>query len=1128
MGKPMPTLRVVTVLALAGLSLGASAQDAGTDDSAAQDSAAQDSAAQDAPATPPAVDASQVVAADLAELTSFRQSVDRYNERMLQFDQDARDYLGSIESEERARLETEYGDQISALDDSLDELRSSAIEKFEAFLRKYPNNPDTAHAMFRLGDLYYEQSETRFLVDSQEYERLMADFDFDSAVDIPPEPQKDYSQSIALYRRIVSDYPDYRYRDGALYMLGFCLARSGSFGYDEEESRDVFQSLVDNYPGSRFAAAAHLRLGEYYFDYNQIEQAIVHYKEVIRLSGTEGDLYDEGLYKLAWSYYKISDYDQALTLFTQLLDWSAQNFERTGYEAATAPEAIEYSAISFSDLSNAQGGTPLEAAQAFYQQVGERDFEKDVYVRLASVLTDQALFADAIDVYRYLQDRWPDDPENPTHQWRIAQIDYLLEQEGDAQAAIQQLTETYGDDSTWWIANRNDPEAQTVARNYIEKSLAAVATGYHNDALETGDPAEFAKAAELYGQYLRKFPFAEDYYEIQWYRADTLMKTQQYAAAETEYLQLLKAKGHPYRDGALWNLMQVRKLRLEARYKTFDKRPEDAVEDHRVTLANGKERVIWKLSDDYLAFIDSATQLLEANITDPDFREAVDNNRVPLKYMIAQIYYHHGDYDKARPRLQDLIDHYPTWDEAAYAASMMINSYQDEGNLQKVQMLAATYAGKPLGGGVKKRDEFANIAEQAAFNLAEQLIEVDRVKAAEAFEQFMRDYPHSKYVTDAHYNAANSYQIAGRADDANRLFKQYIDNIESGVYPQDERSRALYFRIAGNYADVLDLQNAIRYYEALFQRFPDYQDSSSALYNAAFLRIGLGDHRGAATSFERYSKLTPTPADAEQVIFAAGSEWEKVSSDDAISFYRRYISQYPDANPDHVVEARYRIATLMEQSGSARQVDKAWADLADSYARLALGGQVGPRGRHYAGMAEVRNIEANFDSFVIAEFGKNEEKNVKLILETKPAELKALDDRVSALINDYADFDSSSAGLYFLGRAYLRYADLLFEAPPPKGLDEEAQDIYYEEIDKRRIPVEDKGRLRLEANVQKATQAKRWNEWITKTLDVLADRFPGDFAREKEELRAETDSSMAPRAGPMDIRPPPAEAAGEE
>jgi hypothetical protein len=137
------------------------------------------------------------------------------------------------------------------------------------------------------------------------------------------------------------------------------------------------------------------------------------------------------------------------------------------------------------------------------------------------------------------------------------------------------------------------------------------------------------------------------------------------------------------------------------------------------------------------------------------------------------------------------------------------------------------------------------------------------------------------------------------------------------------------------------------------------------------------------------------------------------------------------------------------------------------------------------------------------------------------AELAAIEEHATRLVNTYADFDGSAAALYFVGRAYLRYSDMLYEAPPPRGLDQEGLDIYNEEIDKRRIPVEDKGRARLEANLQKARDAKQWNEWVSRTVDLLADRFPSDFAKEKQELRGTSDSAFVPRGGPMGFRPKP-------
>ena len=128
----------------------------------------------------------------------------------------------------------------------------------------------------------------------------------------------------------------------------------------------MFQGLVDRFADSRFAPVAHLRIGEYYFDYNKLDEAIPNYRRVVELEGPEGSLYDEGLYKLAWSHYKKSEYGDALVLLNQLLEWSEANFARTGRKSSMAPEAVDYTAISFSDLADRESVSPLAIAQRFY------------------------------------------------------------------------------------------------------------------------------------------------------------------------------------------------------------------------------------------------------------------------------------------------------------------------------------------------------------------------------------------------------------------------------------------------------------------------------------------------------------------------------------------------------------------------------------------------------------------------------------------------------------------------------------------------------------------------------------------------------------------------------------------
>ena len=1100
------------------------------------------------------VERTERTAGDVAE---FQAVLERYSSRMGEFQGEARSIVDLQEAEERGQLDSGYGALISELNEQDLALREMAVKRFEAFLEKYPRSAHTPHVMFRLAELYFEDSEEAWFTADREFQLAMerlGDGDLDA---LPEEPAKNYARSIALYKRIIADYPDYEYLDGTYYMLGFCSSEPASAQFDEAQGLAYFQELVNKFPESEFAAAAHLRVGEYHFDYNDLEQAVANYQRVVELEGREGNLYDEGLYKLAWSRYKQSDYEEALSLLTELLDWSTNvNMARTGKESPMAPEAIEYTAISFSDVADRTGQNPVNVAKDFYGRIGTREFEPKVFKRLADVLKQQARFDEAIQAYTYLQDTWPNDPENPDYQWTIAQLHMskVPPSVDAAQEAITALTDRYNEESSWFRENRANPDALAKARGYIEQSLAAVAVTNHTRAIESGKPEDFAKAADYYREYLTKFPFASDYYEIEWYLADTLLKAGRLDEAASEYEQLLKGGEHNYRQGALWLLMQVRRQQIIDRYGAFDKVPEGAIVEKQVETPSGRKRDVYTVGSDFAQFIEVCDALVAADFgaaaaeveaqisaskdekeqdrlqTELDniraYAEALEQFRPALAYLPAQILYYHGHFDEARLRFEDIIAKFPRDDNAAYSARLMVDSFTADGDLQNVRKYSSIYAGMRLG----KSDDalsgdmiFKDLQEGATFKLAEEYIKQgDREAAADAFLAFMKEFPNSQYRKDALYNAANSYEILGRVEDSIRLFEQYVNE-----FPTDERSRPLFFRIATNYATALELEKAVQYYQNLYDNTKgkgiEFADAPNALYNAGFLRIGLGQYQTAARTFEQYARENPDRDDAEKVMFQAGELWERVGPDQAIKFYReRYLRAYPTEEPDHVMEAYNRIAQLTEDSGAKpRQVDAAWQDLAQAYARLSTAGEIGPRGRHYAAHAEFRNLQADFESFKQISFTSNDDKNAELLLETKKSQLTEIEGRANRMITTFQDFDYSSAALFINGSAYLEYADMLFRAPPPKGLDEDELMLYQEAIDELRIPVEDKGRARLQTNLDKARSEKLWSPWLTKTLEALNTRYPAEFTLEKDELRGAGDSYSVPMSGPISLRGAP-------
>ncbi len=1067
------------------------------------------------------------------QVVAFKSTVKRFSDRMREFDDEARSIIERRERDERETLNAGYRGPVDALREEEVALRSNAVARLEEFLVRYPRSSHTAHAMFLLGDLYYEEQEEAFADASEAFEKMFSgDVDLSS---MPEAPMRDHGRAVRLFEGIAQSFPDYTNTDGALYMLGFIYQRDETLQGDEDKGRDSYLRLVENYPDSEFAASAHMALGEHYFDNHNIAKAIENYGRVVDLHAPEGQHYENGLYKLAWSHYKLSNYDTALDLLAKLLDWSEEKFMRTGKRSATAPEAVEYTAISLSDISDNTGGDPIDIAKAFYSRIGERVYEPDVYERLADVLMQQTRYRDAIRVYDSMLQRWPNEPKNPTYLWTVASLYRSLDvPDIDAsESAITKLNDLFNRDSAWAHANRNNPDALAVADGYIEQSLAQVAIVTHNKAAEAGDQALYSRAADLYTQYLNKFPFAKDYYEIQWYLADTLLKSGRLKEAGVEYVQLLKGKDHPYRDGSMWNLMNVRRKVLVDAYGKIESLPENAVEVERKTSETGQEWSVYALSPEHEAFIESADMLVDAEFQDADYGASLDDARPALLYIPGQIYYYHGRLEEARERLHEVIKRYPGKDEAAFAASLIVDSWQDEGDLAKVRMWAGKFARMSLGAteaAQAKNLNFTNLEEGAAFKMAAQYIEDGkREEAAEAFLAFMTDFPNSQHIKKAHYNAANNFEIIGALERANGLFKDYIDRIESGTYEADDQAWPIYERIAHNYASALELDEAVRYFEMLYQRSGSaakpYENAPAALYNAGFLRIGLGDNRGAAENLEKYAEENRDQLDAESAMWSAADQWKLVSTDEAKRFYERYLQSWGGTNPDHAIASYYELAKIAEEAGDPRASD-AWARVLESYNEFAPGGQLGPLGVHYAAAAAYRPVAAAFAEFQQYEFTSDDNKNATLINEIKKPALYALETQCLELIKAFPDFDYSSAALYTLGASYLSFAKMLFEVPEPADMDEEMLDMYYEALDELRIPVEDKGKARLQAVLEKAEGAKRWSDWTTKTVDFLAQSFPSEFAREVPEIRGVGDSTLLPMAGPMSPVSAVAEPAG--
>jgi len=132
--------------------------------------------------------------------------------------------------EKRRRILSALDREIATETKSLKAARVEAIQRLEVFVQKYSGEnahpQSTPDAMFRLAALY-EEKEREF---SDEVEVGPGE----------PPPDPDLSKAIALYKRIVVDFPNYKELAGVFYYLGHAYNDIGRL----EESQQGWRSLV--------------------------------------------------------------------------------------------------------------------------------------------------------------------------------------------------------------------------------------------------------------------------------------------------------------------------------------------------------------------------------------------------------------------------------------------------------------------------------------------------------------------------------------------------------------------------------------------------------------------------------------------------------------------------------------------------------------------------------------------------------------------------------------------------------------------------------------------------------------------------------------------------------------------
>ena len=1041
--------------------------------------------------------------------------LDEVGHAIEQYENESRDFRHEVQQlvekkyeEKRSLLAGSYEKAIRDMEIMERKERLDAIAQFEEFLQRYPEDPKySPDVMFRLAELYYERSADDHAIAMRDFEDALKSLDPAKNAEPPPEPQVDFAKSIAIYRRLLTAFPSYRLNDGATYLLGYCLEKQNKF----EEGLLAYQNLIKKYPKSKFTTEAWVRIGEYYFDASNDPNALSRAADAYEAAIVDRShpLYDKALYKLGWTYYRMDHFDDAVSRFIALADYYQAQAKKNGDEQVGGDlrnEALQYTAISFTD----EKWGSLAKAEATFQKLGGRPYEAEIYRRMGATYFDQTRHPEAIAAFKLVLAKDPLAKDAPQIQQKVIEAYERDRKLDEAFQESSRLAAMFGPGTAWYSEFRHDPDVLNAAQELAERSLYSSAIYHHQQALAFKQQGKFAEAkaafetaAKAYSGYLQRYPHSKNAYEIQFYNAECLYNSLQFAdaARNYEHVRDSAADNKYYKEAAFAAVLSWQK-EVETEQKSGKLAELKVLKSSE--RPEGEKIVVRPLADVEKHFV-AASDGYVAKIKPDD--------RTPgIAYKAAELFYAHNDFPEARRRFEAIIKTFPRSEVAKFATNLIVESFLVDKDWRSVEEVSARLADNNTV--IDKKSELykdlVKFKLAGRFKLADELMaKGDFDGAAKKYIQLVDENPRHEFADKALNNAAVAYENTRRFDSALKMYERIFRE-----YPNSKLADNALFRVAVNAENSYDFDKAVENYQKLVRDYPVSKDREAALFNAARLLEGQQRYADAAKAFARYADLFPKAEDAPKNQFRAALIYEKQNDSrgevHALEEFIRKFSKKP-AQAELVVDAQKRIADANQKQGNEAEAKRYYVSASKNFDARGLHAETAPVAAEAAAQSRFQLAEyefKEFDKIRIGGRGKALENSFKL----KRAGVKRVQDAYKEVFK-YKRLEWTLAALYRQGYALERFGNTIIETPVPpdvKRLGDEAVAAYQDLLAQQTSALEDKAVESYTATLAEARRNHISNEWTKKTLESLNRFRPKEFPVLKEPKEALASEAIYP------------------
>ncbi len=425
------------------------------------------------------------------------------------------------------------------------------------------------------------------------------------------------------------------------------------------------------------------------------------------------------------------------------------------------------------------------------------------------------------------------------------------------------------------------------------------------------------------------------------------------------------------------------------------------------------------------------------------------DSRVPaVLAKAAHELYEGRNYDDAVRAAETILHRYPNSStEIRRTALIVLANTQFEisnyeiAELFYMELRALLTANDPLNTEVEERLA-ACIYKQAEHFRAHGAVS----SAIDEFKRLIATAPNSSVRPVAEYDIAATYIIMDMWKEAAIHLEAFREN-----YPDHPLNEGVDEKLAIAYVRLKDPLKAAEALRDIVANADSPEAKRDALWQAATLFEKAGEKHKAATTYNAYAEMFPSPLEPSiEALHKAGLMHQAVGRD---NYYRIQLEKIYEAN-------------------------------------MNGGDQSTNRTRYLAAQAAFILAEPHFERYEKVRLVEPIRKNMQLKNQLMKQALNAYNKAAELGVAEY-----TTAATFRIADMYADFSHKLMDSDRPSNLDEEEMEQYELMLEEQAFPFEEQAIELHETNIKRMTENSLFDQWISNSINSLAELMPAQYSR---------------------------------